>query len=376
MFYSKKSEIEYKKRIKEISDMIKNDSKNPNLYDFRASSYYMLSQLYYDVFEKFNPPNDKNKYVENVNNALNDTNKAIELGITDLYVYIFRVFMLKKLKRWNDVIKYCLELKLKQIEFERYGEMLGEAYFNTENWQKCIDVYNSMIDIEGENESNLKCEEMFIKRGISYQKLNKPKMALKDYFKHIELNGAKSLNFDIYGLIASVYTELGDTAKTNRAYSESINLIASKYMESGNIDDAIVEYSKSIKLYPKNHYIYFLRGMLYCDSLHDYALAAEDFDNAIEYINEKYDDFDKTIGYIEHENDDLYYHWCGYAYVHKGQQAEIEGNYLQALKDYDRAIFAYQKQSEVNNEANSLENFNLVSYAINLKNKLLKEMEK
>ena len=81
----------------------------------------------------------------------------------------------------------------------------------------------------------------------------------------------------------------------------------------------------------------------------------------------------KAIEYAEEENY-FYYHNCGYAYVHKGEIDENNGNYELALQDYDRAIEAYKKAVPLDPTGD--DGSYTVGYAQDLKNKLLEKIGK
>lgn len=334
MLYNKKREEELMSTISNLTEYIESDNKNAELYFKRALNYYQLSQQYYDIFEIFDGIGDKNLYFRYVNKAYQDVEKAISLKVKEDYAYYFKVFMLKKLKRWDEVIEYGLKLDdtlgCTSLEYS----LIGEAHFNLKNWQKCIDFYTKVINDIGEKNANHIGVKIFIERGLAYCGIENFELALKDFLKHEELN--KSIfDCEIYLLIADMY-------KTLKKYEEAINY-----------------YTKLIEIIPEHPIPYFERGKLYCDYLNDYESAVKDFDKAIEYAEEE---------------NYFYYHNCGYAYVHKGEIDENNGNYELALQDYDRAIEAYKKAVPLDPTGD--DGSYTVGYAQDLKNKLLEKIGK
>ena len=333
--YDKTKEQELKEKISHLTKQIKNDTSNAELYFERALEYYQLSQQYFDIFEIFDGIGDEELYFEYVNKAYSDVDKALSFKqeIND-YAYSFKLFMLKKLKRWEDVIEYGMKLHDDIGCTTSDCALIGEAYFNLQDWENCIDFYTMVIDNVGEEEANNIGVKIFMERGVAYSSIKKPELALKDYLKHIELNEVMSFDYYIYRLIAYTYDELN------------------------NHEEAIAYYTKAIETYPEHAESYYDRGKIYLDVYYEYSLAAEDFDKAIEYAD---------------EDNYFYYHNCGYSYVNKGEKDEHDGNYELALQDYDRAIEAYKKAVPL--DPTGHDGSATVGYAEHLKNELLAKMD-
>ena len=336
--YNKEKEEELLNLINTISIEINNNPNIPKHYFSRALQYYRLSQLYYDILEIF-LVGDKEKYFTYVNQAYNDVDKALSFKTEiDDYAYSFKLLMLKKLKKWNELIEYGKEL------YDSIGctpsdiGLMGEAYFNLKEWQKCINLYTSVINEIGEKEADNLGIEIFAERGIAYSYLEQHKQAIQDFLKDIDFNEPSIFSkYDIYSLLGAEYTELEDYEK------------------------AIWAYSEKIRIYEDDSDAYFRRGQLYCDYLNEYSLACADFDKAIMYSD---NDFY------------LLYHYCGYSYVHRGEMNMCRNN-EQALKDFDRAIEMYKISNKLqyNDENNkeAIDNYNVtVKYAEDQKEELLK----
>lgn len=301
--YKEKEERKLQAVIKDISKEIQKNENNSELYFNRALQYYQLSQQYYDVLELF-IEGDKEKYFKYVNKAYEDVDKALSFKqeIAD-YAYSFKLFMLKKLKRWDALINYGKELYNSIGCTDSDLILIGEAYFYLKDWNNCIEYYTKIIDKMGYEKANSFNRKIFLERGLAYDELDKNEAALNNYLQYLDLNGASP--FDRYNIYA---------------------LIAVQYEKLGNYKKAIEFYTKSLEEYTESTSIYFRRGKIYLDMFRDYSNAAEDFYKAIECSD--------TDNYF-------CYHECGYSYCHKAEIDIDNKNYQLALQDYDRAIWAY-----------------------------------
>ena len=301
--YDAKKEKELINTIDNITQAIKDDENNPKHYFARALEYYQLSQQYYDIFESFDFIGNEELYYKYVNKAYDDIDKALSFNQPlDDYAYSFKLFMLKKLKRWDDLIEYGIKLEESVGLTTEDCALIGEAFFHLENWQDCVDCYTAVIEEFGEKDASNIGIDIFIERGIAYSELEQYELAINDYKKHIELKENVELcKYNIYGLMADAYEELED------------------------YEQAISAYSNLLKIYEENVAGLFRRGRLYCDFIHNYTLAVEDFEKAIS---------------ISQDNR-LCYSFCAYAYVHKGEHDEANDKAL-ALYDYEKAIEYYK----------------------------------
>lgn len=302
--YNKKKEKALLNTINNITKKIETDNNNPELYFERALQYYQLSQQYYDILENFDFFGNKELYFEYVNKAYNDVDKALSFNIPiDDYAYSFKLLLLNKLKRWKDLVKYG------KILYNEIGctksdcILMGEGYFNLQEWQKCIDFYSFAIDKTNDEKELKRFGRTFlVERGIAYLELQKYEFAINDFKRHIKINGVSKLDkYNIYCLMAEAYENLGD------------------------YEQALKEYSNALDFDDENDTTYFKRGTIYCDCLHVYSSAVQDFEKAIN-IN---------------KDNRFYYSFCAYAYVHKGEIDEINDKTL-ALRDYEKAIEYYK----------------------------------
>ena len=116
--YDAKKEKELIKTIDNITQAIKDEENNAVHYFARALEYYHLSQQYFDIFESFDFIGDEELYYKYVNKAYDDVDKALSFNqpLND-YAYSFKLFMLKKLKRWEDLIEYGIKLAFPLLLF-------------------------------------------------------------------------------------------------------------------------------------------------------------------------------------------------------------------------------------------------------------------
>lgn len=341
-FQDEKKEKELKDIISDISNSIKENPSDANNYYARALQYYQLSQQYYDVLDHFAGGNlqiqwdEKEIYLEHLNNAYNDIEKALSFEEQNLddYAYSFKLFILGKLKKWDELIEYGKKL------YETVGltdmdvSLIAEADFNIKDWEKCIKHYTYLIDRLGEKEAAKIEQRIFLHRGIAYLSLEKYDLALKDFFKHKKINIFNILDENTDELIATAYKNMG------------------KYKE------AIKYYTIAIKEDEENADLYFQRGQINCDNYHNYETSIKDFESAIKYAEE--------ANYF-------YYHYLGYSSVHQGEIEEGKKNYKKALAYYDRAIISYKIAVPL--DWKKQDGRFTVGYAVSLKNKLLKKIE-
>jgi len=331
-FYDEKRETELREVIKKISQAISEDENNPKHYFNRALQYYQLSQQYYDISEYF-IVGDEELYFEYVNKAYNDVEKALSFKQEiDDYAYSFKLMMLMKLKKWQELVDYGMEL-YDSIGLRDTDVILwGEGYFNLNEFQKCIDCYSHILEKTAEKDIKRLGFYVLAERGIAYSNLEQYDLAIEDFKLHLKLYPSSPFfKYDVYKLLAYAYEK------------------TEKY------EQALKYYTKSIDESPKNHSTYFDRGHVYCDMLHRYAEATVDYEKAIELAKD--------------EAPQIYYSFCGYSYVHKGELNEGIDNNL-ALKDYERAIYMYDIAYKTEESRKYT-----VGYATDLRDELIKKMQ-
>lgn len=332
--YDEKKEKELKDIIEEMTQAIADEPNNAFLFFARALQYYQLSQQYYDILELFYVGNEK-LYYKYVNLAYSDIEKSLEIDKNvDDYAHSFKLLMLKKLKKWQDLVDYGMFLYNGIGCTDGDISLLGEAFFNLDDSENCIKFYSYLIDNLKRNEVIRYSRDIFFHRGVSYFLIEKYDLALKDFFTHEKIDKDNSEDSILMSLIGKCYTHLNNGV------------------------DAIKYYDKAIKIEPDNHEYYFDRGVVYCDYLHEFERAIEDLKKAIEYS--------------EDENS-RYYHYLGYSSVHAGQSISHRNPQL-AISYYDMAANAYKKQTELSG-ADELMKITM-NYPISLKNELLKSLNK
>lgn len=333
--YNEKRENDLKKTIAEVTKKIEENDSDAFCYYVRALQYYQLSQQYYDITELF-IVGDEELYLRYLNCAYNDIEKALSFKTEiDDYAYSFKLLMLEKLKKWDELIEYGRELYGTIGFVDTDYALMGQAFYNVEDWENCIGVYSDLIEIVGEKKANKIGTKIFLELGLSYFKLQKYDLALKQFFKHKKLNPFNFIENNVNELIALTYEKLG------------------------KFNDAIKYFSKAINDDSEESEFYFNRGRIYCDYFKKFEVAIKDFKKAIKYAE---------------EDNYFYYHNLGYASVWQGQIEEGKKDYKKALKYYNEAIRAYKKAAPIDPKEKNCEEYT-VGYALHLKNELLKKIK-
>ena len=332
--YDEKKEKELKDIIEQMTQVIEDEPNNAYLFFARALQYYQLSQQYYDVSELFFE-GDKKLYYKYVNCAYSDIETALKLDENiDDYAPSFKLLMLKKLKKWKELVHFGMSLYNGIGCTDEDISLLGEAFFKLKDAKNCIKFYSYLIDNYNNSDVIRFSRDIFYERGLCYFILKEYELSLKDFFTHKKIS------------------------KYNSEDGYLMTLIADCYLYLNKFSDALKYYDKSISLEPDNSEHYFSRGVFYCDYLHEYEKANEDIKNAIEYSDDEIP---------------RYYHYLGYTAVHLGQGVSHRNPKL-AISYYDMAIDAYKKEAELTG-IDELKKISM-NFPVSLKNELLEEMNK
>jgi len=227
----------------------------------------------------------------------------------------------------------------------------GIEGFNKEDYKGALKSFEASLDIDAIVEPG-KIDTMIIyNAGIAADRA-------KDFDKAIKYYGqVASLKFEgskVYGFMANIETERGDTAKFLDYLKQGVEAYPSDndalmvtlinhYLNNDESDFALEYLSKAIEKDPTNHTFYFAQGALY-DKLKDFDNAKASYDKAVE---------------IKPDYFDAYYN-LGALYFNKGadmlkeannippnQQEKYEAAVKESFKELEKALPALEKAHEI-----------------------------
>ena len=193
--------------------------------------------------------------------------------------------------------------------------LMGNINFGKKLYAEAIANYSKSLQI------NPGLAKAYSMRGLAFDKLEKPDLAMSDFSKAIQLDPTDSVPYNNRGTILKEFGKL-DLAIAD--YSKAIALdpnVAAFYRNRGNsyrgleqYEISIADLSRAIKLDPDNPYGYLLRGnTFFTQDKHDLAIA--DYATAIQ-IDPQYEE----------------------AYVMRGASLNKQSKFDLALADYAKAI--------------------------------------
>ena len=147
--------------------------------------------------------------------------------------------LLLKMKRYNQVISLCLQILSHEHKIPQVYNLLGQAYFNTGDYQKALKAYENSLLKDKKNAFTLSSI------GSLYLTLFRLK-------KEKELH---SLSIDFYHRALDSNPEL----------VSALNGLAAAYSFVGDRNKAIYYWEKSLKIDPEFTYIYFNLGITYIE---------------------------------------------------------------------------------------------------------------
>lgn len=332
-------EIESGDYINPIWDLTKLINSKPNL----SFPYYLRSYCNFEL--------------NNLNYALIDINKAIELNEFDENYFYLRANIYAKKKYFLESIKeYSKSLKLNPNYLNAYLYR-GDCFQDIGNYEKAIIDYSSGISLD----SSL--IPVYGSRAYCKYAIKDFYGAIKDYNKVllVEKNNAYA-----YGIRGNCKLELSDYIGAIRDYDSSIKYDSMDdtiynnrglcKLELKNYNEALMDFEKSIIINSKSNKAahinisscYYEMGRLLdaikeiniaikLDSIHDqdifclrakYKMSLKDYQSAVYDYN------------ICINNDSLYYE----SYLNRGKCKEMIGDLTGAQKDYLKAKFLKSKQ--------------------------------
>ncbi len=298
-----------------ISEEIKKDGNNPELYNKRAKLYLLSNQT---------------------NTALNDINKALQLDEknSDFYLTLSDIyFATVQIEKSKEAINKALSLNNKNSEaFLKLAEL--NLYLKQyDETQKNADI---AIDIE-KNTS----QAYFIK-GYAYKEKGDSTKAVTQFLKTIEVNPEHFEAYMQLGLMFSNRKSKNAIDYFNSALNLKPKSIEAYYalgmfqQENGNPDAAIKAYKSIITIDTKYKAAYYNIGYIYLEYKKDFKEALNYFGDAIKTDND----------YAE-------------AYYNRGYAYEFLKDYQNARKDYKKAIdlkHNYQNAIEAMNRLDKFKN--------------------
>ena len=276
-----------------MTEKINADPNNPTLYNLRAKAYLNANQI---------------------NNALEDINKAIQLNPkkSELYITLSDIYLaMTKVENCNDALNKALALDPQSTEAL---VKLAELNLYLKQYEEVHKFADKAIEID-----NLKAKAYFVK-GLSYKESGDTTSAVKYYMKTVEVNPEY---YDAYMQLGLLFS-LRKSKNALDFFNSAINLkpksieahyaLGMYYQESDKYDAALKSYENIIQINPKYKEAYFNSGYIYLIHLNKYDLAIKNFTDAI-------------------TADSSYYE----AYYNRGLSYEMIKDYTKAKKDFKTA---------------------------------------
>ncbi len=156
----------------------------------------------------------------------------------------------------------------------------GNVYFKKGIFKEAISCYRKVLELNG---SITKAYLVYVNLGVTYYNMEKPELALENFFKALEINPECTTAKEGIGRI---YTTTGRQADAVTYYEELLKNDDSNYelslslgkllVELGNIDEAKVRFETCIKSNPRQAEAYILLGKLFM-SVGQYSEAIKVF---------------------------------------------------------------------------------------------------
>ena len=202
-------------------------------------------------------------YIKDYTKAIEYYTKNIELSSSEPIAYINRANLYsKKLedteKALSDYNK-AIELAPKDSDFYFYRGEFYEDYFQDHD-QALLD-YNKAIELNPQDAA------LFFNRTTVYENLQQYDLAIKDYYKTIEIDSGYA--YTSYKYIGKLYWENLDNLDLAEEYltksinlnneAETFQLRGLVYQAKGEYNKALTDLNKAIELEPENKDLYYYR---------------------------------------------------------------------------------------------------------------------
>ena len=240
--------------------------------------------------------------------------------------------------------------------FGQAYEIIGEAYYDRKIAGKAYEAFTRAIEL------NPMSSFPYYRRGyIMEQIFKKPKDAISDYKKVIELAPDSDIGYIAHGIVEfgqqrydDAFNDFNKAIKLNSKSIEAYNRRAMVYLHKMQKDKALADWEKAIEINPRNDMTYRSRGFFYYLTK-DFSMALADFSKAIEHNNTNADLYHER-GFAHRENGDLDLALAdfdraikldpqgGAFYYDRGIVYVIKKEYDAAISDFTRAIELEPKQ--------------------------------
>lgn len=378
------------KEIQELTEKIKKDSNNKQLYRERATLYNRINRFElalkdYDTIINIDPKDDnayyericewynwKIYYLDEVPNAEDIKKNTIDyleeaLKINKLPKYYYRIgeIYFNLLSENEKALNSCKNALLIGGESLEVFKLIGEIYNELGDFNEAIESLNRAIDIEEDSDA-------YFFRGISYvnlamtvrskiaESVSLYKKAIKDYNQAIKLD---QKNIVLYFRRAELYYEVfREKEKAIEDYMKVLELepdnedayirLAEIYFELREIKKQELCYKEVIKINPNN--------LIVNEQLASYYYSQNKYKEALGYINvalelgsdEEWLNLAQGECYYEiHEYNRALEVYCKIINSNNNLGYDYRGDVYMALKQYDKAIKDYEKFIELKPES-------------------------
>ncbi|GAB61050.1 MAG: tetratricopeptide repeat protein [Candidatus Jettenia sp.] len=281
----------------------------------------------------------------NIENALKDVNRAIELHKNDAVAYCNRGVIYEKTGNVEHAIyDYNKSIDLNPDYAPAYYNR-GSLYASMEKLEKAIIDYSMAVSLDPNSILS------YYNRGIAFKMVGRVDLSIEDLSKVISLDHTFAVAYAHRGL---AYAESGESEKAMADFNKALEIDpnhAETYMKRGilhadlqHFDDAIKDLTTFIQCVPNNAFAYYIRAKAYRGkgeiekSMADYDRVIElnprmagvyyergQIKNQLEKSREALMDFSTSLELFPYNP---------LAYLHRGNTFKKLGEMKNALRDY------------------------------------------
>lgn len=280
--------------VEGLTQQIKQDSSNANLF-------YQRARLYYEGMD--------------LNKALSDIGKAIHLepGEADYRLLLADIY--KAMNKFQDARTVLKKVANRSQRNVKANLKLAELELAYKDYQQALLHLNRVLDVEPDN------ARAFYVKGIVYMEKGDTNKAIDHYMQSVDNDPAFQ---DPYLQLGNIFAERGDPRAAdfyNGALNirpddvETMHMLGTYYQNQEKLDKAMSTYHNILKVDSAHASTYYNMGFVE-------MVFRQNFDKAIEY-------YDKAIKYKSG-----YYQ----AFYNRGYAHELKEEYQQARDDYRKAL--------------------------------------